>query len=59
MAGCPGVEKVEFTIFSKNVVDSPAYVWTEEGSVKMIKMEVSHSELNHIPNKHICQISKF
>jgi len=42
MAGCPGVEKVEFTIFSKNVVDSPAYVWTKEGSVKMIKMENSH-----------------
>ena len=41
MAGCPGVEKVEFTIFSENVFDSPAYVWTEDGSVKLIEMEVS------------------
>ena len=41
MVGCPGVEKVEFTIFSENVVDSPAYVWNNEGSVKLIEMEVS------------------
>ena len=41
MTGCPGVDKVEFTIFSKNVFDSPTYVWTKEGSVEMIEMEVS------------------
>ena len=41
MTGCPGVEKVEFTIISENVFDSPAYVWTKEGSVKMIEMGVS------------------
>ena len=41
MVGCPGVEKVEFTIFSKNVFDSPAYIWTKEGSVEMIETDVS------------------
>jgi len=41
MTGCPGVDKVEFTIFSKNVFDSPSYVWTKEGSVEMIEMENS------------------
>jgi hypothetical protein len=41
MAGCPGVDKVEFTIISENVFDSPAYVWTKEGSVNKIEMEVS------------------
>ena len=44
MVGCPGVEKVEFTIFSKNVFDSPAYVWTKEGSVEMVEMEVSQQQ---------------
>merc|ERR1711971_137099 len=42
MVGCPGVEKVEFTIFSKNVFDSPAYIWTKEGSVEMVETDSSH-----------------
>ena len=41
MVGCPGVEKVEFTIFSKNVFDSPGYVWSQDGSVEMVEIEVS------------------
>ena len=45
MAGCPGVDKVEFTIISENVFDSPAYVWTKDGSVNMIEMEVSYIKL--------------
>ena len=45
MAGCPGVDKVEFTIISENVFNSPAYVWTKDGSVNMIEMEVSYVKL--------------
>jgi len=47
MVGCPGVEKVEFTIFSKNVFDSPAYVWTKEGSVEMVETDDSPNWDHH------------
>jgi len=48
MAGCLGVDKVEFTIISENVFDSPAYVWTKEGSVNMIEMENSNWDYREI-----------
>ena len=40
MTGCPGLEDLEFTILSKNVQDSPAFVWTVDGSVEIVNLSV-------------------
>ena len=40
MTGCPGVEDVEFTILSDDPERSGLFVWTKEGKVELIELEV-------------------
>jgi len=50
MTGCPGLEDLEFTILSKNVQDSPAFVWTVDGSVEIVNLSdkhFTHEETNY------------
>jgi len=50
MTGCPGLEDLEFTILSKNVQDSPAFVWTVDGSVEIVNLSdkhFTHEEVNY------------
>merc|ERR1712021_66323 len=50
VTGCPGLEDLEFTILSKNVQESPAFLWTQEGSVEIIDLgnkETAHDGSNY------------
>ena len=40
VTGCPGVEDVEFTILSDDPERSGLFVWTKEGKVESIELEV-------------------
>ena len=46
MTGCPGIEDVEFTILSKNVQESPAFLWTVDGSVEAVDLKVQLCQMN-------------
>ena len=40
VTGCSGLEDLEFTILSKNVQGSPAFLWTKDGSVEIVDLTV-------------------
>merc|ERR1712212_148006 len=44
MTGCVGLDDLEFTILSKNIQESPAFVWTREGSGDLFKQKVANPE---------------
>jgi len=47
MTGCPGSEDVEFTILSKNIQESPAFLWTKDGSVELINLTNKHVDYEY------------
>ena len=47
MTGCPGVEDVEFTIFSKHATRSGAMKWNLDGSVDILDEVSCTNKFNH------------
>jgi len=46
MTGCVGLDDLEFTILSKNIQESPAFVWTREGSVEIVNVTSNYTHFH-------------
>ena len=65
MTGCLGSENVEFTIMSKHASESPMFLWTKEGNVRVIEkpfkkvtQECSHFFVNSYHFYHLIQTKR-
>ena len=59
MTGCPGLEDVEFTIFSKHAGKSGVMKWSKDGSVELmdpVKLGVPRSESLETPREDDWQV---